>query len=202
MIGRRSPSRRALTRLVQFLLPVVVVIAVAGCDPTPVAVGATTLPPPHVNLFGDSHSVLAQDEFGPLAARRYDVDYRAKFGTYVGNWGWQILYDDPGPVVVLALGSNDWKSLDPLGAWRSVLDLMPGDRCVVWLRPSDPNSTVAAANEQTAAVIGEHPKVRVFDWRARIGPHPEWYGPDGVHYSAAGQAAYAQALIDAIGLCG
>lgn len=177
-------------------------VACSACAP-PGPTATTTPPPVHVDLFGDSNSVLAHDDFDAQNDRPshdFDVAYTAEYGANVATWHDQILAA-PGPIVVLALGHNDWKDPDAVAHWRDVLDRLRPDLCVVWVRPSDPNSTVATANAVTAGVMREHPAVKVYPWRDVIAGHPTWYGPDGVHYSPDGQVAYASALLDAIALC-
>src|SRR4051812_44485691 len=44
-----------------------------------------------------------------------------------------------------------------------------------------------------------HPRrVRVVDWAARAGPHPEWFWGDGTHLRPSGARAYARVLRTAV----
>jgi hypothetical protein len=165
MMDRRSPSRGALTRLVRFLLPVVVVIAVAGCDPTPVAVGATTLPAACEPVRRLAFGARAR-RVRPLAAGRYDVDYRAKFGAYVGNWGGRSCTTLPARRRARARQQR-LEDADQAGPRGDRCSTDPADRCVVWLRPSDPVSTGEPTVRQRSDRVdrSQHPNVQGVDWR-------------------------------------
>ena len=55
--------------------------------------------------------------------------------------------------------------------------------------------TAKAAGEGFNAVLRELDRrsgvLRVFDWAALARAHPAWFGPDGVHSTAAGYRARA-----------
>lgn len=98
--------------------------------------------------------------------------------------------------VVIALGTND--ASDAAGyrtRLAAVLDRLPGVPVIVvppaWSRVAP---LVPAAVELADA----RPQLRVTAWPFAVAQHPEWVGPDGVHYSAAGYAAYATDIVDAL----
>jgi hypothetical protein len=51
-------------------------------------------------------------------------------------------------------------------------------------------------NEELEAAAARYPNLDVADWNAVVATYPGLVGPDGVHLTAAGQAAMAKVIAD------
>lgn len=183
-----------MRKLARVLLVGLGFMALVACQP-PGPVAPPT-PPPHAGVFGDSLTNMSADEFAAINVT--SVNYQSYPGASLWNFESQVLAS-PSPTIVLAFGTNDSWQTDPYSAWDRVLVATAG-RCVVWVKPYEATAQIAAFNYTLAVKLAiAYPAVKVLDWNKRL--NPAWLGPDGVHYNADGQAAYAQALVDAIRLC-
>ena len=107
------------------------------------------------------------------------------------------------PVVVVSAGTND----DPRivgGFWRSVRRVLtmagPG-RCVVWptiVRPEAVGASYGGLNAALARLAARHRNLVLVDWVGLVRRNPSWLAPDGVHVSAAGYRARANAIAAAV----
>jgi lysophospholipase L1-like esterase len=109
-------------------------------------------------------------------------------------------------VLVISLGAND----DP-GAvsWfaryvRDTVRVAGPTRCVIWanvLRPPYNGVSYDGYNRVLRAADARYRTLRVFDWVAMAHAHPSWFGGDGVHPTAIGYRARAQALARMVRAC-
>jgi hypothetical protein len=106
-------------------------------------------------------------------------------------------------VIVVSGGTND----DPRGVstfHRAVLDVLaiagPG-RCVVWptiVRPPAVGASYDRLNRTLSILAARHRSLVVVDWVGLVARHRAWLAADGVHTSAAGYRARAQAIAKAV----
>jgi GDSL-like Lipase/Acylhydrolase family len=109
-------------------------------------------------------------------------------------------------VVVVDLGTND----DPSAVSRfradvrEVVRVAGPSRCVVWStinRPPYNGVSYDGYNATLAVLDARYRNLHVFDWAGLARAHPEWFGPDGVHPTAAGYRARAAGLARVIKSC-
>jgi lysophospholipase L1-like esterase len=101
-------------------------------------------------------------------------------------------------VIVVSAGTND----DP-GAVsrfartvRETVAVAGRSRCVIWatvVRPPYEGVSYAGYNGVLRALDRRSKTLHVLDWAAMASAHPWWFGSDGVHPSATGYRARAQA---------
>jgi hypothetical protein len=110
-------------------------------------------------------------------------------------------------VIHVSLGTND----DPgdLNGFRaaiaSVMKVAGDRRCVVWanvVRPPYRGVSYRGYNRVLAEESGRRDNLRVLDWVRMVRRHPEWLAGDGVHVSAEGYQARAEATARAVRRCG
>jgi lysophospholipase L1-like esterase len=101
-------------------------------------------------------------------------------------------------VVHVSLGTND----DPrqISAFRAavadVMDVAGSGRCVVWaniVRPPYRGVSYRGYNRVLAKEDESRDNLLVLNWVRMVRRHPGWLARDGVHVSAAGYAARAEA---------
>ena len=63
------------------------------------------------------------------------------------------------------------------------------------------NDQAAAYNLAILVLDVQRANVRALDWNGTSIGHPDWFADDGVHFTAAGDAAYAAALAGAVAAC-
>ncbi len=112
---------------------------------------------------------------------------------------------------ILALGTNDSADIEAgsnVGLPARIAHMMAiiGDQPVMWVNVTTlvQSSPYAANgmqhwNDDLLAACPRYPLMRVFDWAAEA--KPQWFIPDGIHYTTAGYVArtrlIAQALVNA-----
>ena len=120
-------------------------------------------------------------------------------------------------VLVVELGINDahdgWDPEVDEANLDRVLALVAEVPCVIWLLPDvleptamdhdhDQTSTLHARVRQLWAALEAraeaHPRLHLDRFGAEQRTHPEWYQADGVHPNAAGSAALAAHVADAV----
>jgi hypothetical protein len=102
-------------------------------------------------------------------------------------------------VIHVSLGTND----DPRqvsafrGAVRDTMHVAGPRRCVVWaniVRPAVAGRSYSGYNRALAQESKPRENLRVVNWARMVHIHPEWLAGDGVHVSAEGYRARAEAV--------
>jgi hypothetical protein len=110
-------------------------------------------------------------------------------------------------VIHVSLGTND----DPgdLDGFRdAIADVMKvagTQRCVVWanvVRPPYHGVSYRGYNRVLADESSRRDNLRVVNWVRMVRRHPEWLADDGVHVSAQGYRARAEAVARSVRRCG
>ena len=115
-----------------------------------------------------------------------------------------LLAPDPA-VVVVALGTNDTGTRADVDAFPDRLDAMMraiGDHPVVWVthvdeRPFQVAGGAAAVNAAIRAARARWPNLTVLDRTAALSADPSLLRRDGLHFTAAGAAAFAAEIASA-----
>jgi hypothetical protein len=208
-----SSLRRALVLLAAVLLAACTDAAGSASSTTTSRLPPTTLPPPQVvGLLGDSQAYLSLDEFRvELTPNTVEAHAAVGLQTVEGHYGFAELQAKNPAALAIVLGTNDTldgvvsaeeiASIDRMGA---LLQPMP---CVVWLEvptttPHQPDSSAAAKqwNELLRDASARY-GFTVVPWAEMVADHPEWFDPDQIHFTPAGQAALADALGRAVERC-
>jgi lysophospholipase L1-like esterase len=109
-------------------------------------------------------------------------------------------------VIHVSLGTND----DPgdvdgfRDAIADVMKLAGRSRCVVWaniVRPPYRGVSYRGYNRALAEESSQRDNLRVLNWVRMVRRHPEWLARDGVHVSASGYRARAEAVALAVRGC-
>jgi hypothetical protein len=100
-----------------------------------------------------------------------------------------------GPVVVVAVGYNDYESNyaknidDAMAAFRKA-----GVQHVLWMTLLEERQSWADMNDTIRAAARKYPEITVIDWNAVAKQQPDWMQPDGVHLTAAGAEGMAATI--------
>jgi hypothetical protein len=204
--ARRSKPRRSRagrSGRLWTVLAVVAVVAAAGAYRTAVADHETIL------LVGDSLVTQAR----PLLDKTFKADHeKLDASVFPGtDMSWAAdqlrtgLKKNP-DVVILGTGTNNqsfgWDDND-IKAMNDLLALSDSAKCLVWVMPSrinfpggspKPSAFAATLIDQIAGAAGQHPHLHVARWDQVAQTHPEWYQPDGLHYT--GNAAFVSFIAD------
>jgi lysophospholipase L1-like esterase len=109
-------------------------------------------------------------------------------------------------VIHVSLGTNG----DPAqvsafrAAIRAVMDAAGPNRCVVWtniVRPPYGGVSYRGYNRALAAESRLRENLRVVNWSRMARQNPGWFGSDGVHPSAEGYRARAEAVARSVRRC-
>jgi hypothetical protein len=109
-------------------------------------------------------------------------------------------------VIHVSLGTNDDPG-DVDGFRDAIADVMKvagTSRCVVWaniVRPPYRRVSYRGLNHVLSDESSRRENLRVLNWVRMVRRHPEWLADDGVHVSAAGYRARAQAAARAVRRC-
>jgi hypothetical protein len=106
---------------------------------------------------------------------------------------------DLGPVVVLAVGYNDYENnyADNIEETLRVLG-KSGVEHVLWVTLREERQSWARMNEMIAAAARKHSEVTVLDWNGRARAHDDWVQPDGIHLTPAGAQGMATMINDSL----
>jgi hypothetical protein len=109
-------------------------------------------------------------------------------------------------VIHVSLGTND----DPRdlagfrAAIRAVMAVAGPRRCVVWtniVRPAVAGTSYAGYNHVLREEDKARSNLRIVNWVRISRAHPEWFGPDHVHVTAAGYQFRAERIALAVRHC-
>jgi lysophospholipase L1-like esterase len=109
-------------------------------------------------------------------------------------------------VVYVSLGTND-DPRDLAGfrtAIRAVMAAAGPRRCVVWtniVRPAVAGTSYAGYNHVLRLEDKARRNLRTVNWVRISRAHPEWFGPDHVHVTAAGYQVRAARIATAVKHC-
>jgi len=109
-------------------------------------------------------------------------------------------------VIHVSLGTND-DPRDVGGFRRAIGDVMSvagARRCVVWanvVRPPYRRVSYRGYNRVLADEASRRANLRVLNWVRMVRRHPEWLADDGVHVSAPGYRARAEAVARSVRRC-
>ncbi|MGZ4387291.1 MAG: GDSL-type esterase/lipase family protein [Gaiellaceae bacterium] len=100
-----------------------------------------------------------------------------------------------GPVVVIAVGYNDYERLYPHDM-QQVLSALhaAGVEHVLWLTLRAVHASYVPMNADIRALARTSSCLTVVDWNRYSRSHPSWFASDGLHLSPAGAAAMARLL--------
>jgi len=106
---------------------------------------------------------------------------------------------DLGPVVVVAVGYNDYENnyADNIEEALRVLEKF-GVEHVLWVTLREERQSWARMNEMIAAAAKKHTEVTVLDWNGRARLQPDWMQPDGIHLTPAGAQGMATMINDSL----
>jgi hypothetical protein len=170
---------------------------------------------PHVTLITDSvgGSLAWNATAGTAFARGLDVVFElhpcsrlaatgCPAGSSVPPSALQVIRERGrrlGPNVVLDVGYND----DPhayAAAVEPTLQALRRARVqhVFWVTLRAANRQYAEIDEVIRAARRRHRDVTVVDWNACARGHPDWFGGDGIHLTAAGAVGHALCLRRAV----
>ena len=218
-----APRRRRLAavRATRALVPVVALVALASAC-LPAFRGPAS--GPKAVLFGDS-LLFTADYNGQVDpafdARGWQRSVVSGIGVSVSDH--RALIDEaPGvspQAVVLAHGTTEANRAVGAGinAGASMaksrsdlvgaVDALAAVPCVIIVNVNQHGGT-PAFNDQAAAynlailvLDVQRANVRALDWNGASIGHADWFADDGVHFTAAGDAAYAAALAGAVAAC-
>jgi hypothetical protein len=104
-----------------------------------------------------------------------------------------------GPVVVIAVGYNDYETTyeDNIEETLRVLAKSGVER-VLWATLIEERQSWARMNEMITAAAKKHPEMIVLDWNARARGKETWVQPDGVHLTPAGAQSMATMINEAL----
>jgi hypothetical protein len=100
-----------------------------------------------------------------------------------------------GPVVVIAVGYNDYQRLYPRDMQQVLAALhAAGVKHVLWLTLRAVHASYVPMNADIRTLARADPCLTVVDWNSYSRSHPAWFASDGLHLSPAGAAAMARLL--------
>lgn len=162
---------------------------------------------PDVFVFGDSLSFQSTGNIqDALSANHLEGKVVSRPGARIGDglpWVREEVGDKHPKAVVIALGTNDalldaarFQQEWPAIAMQidGILQLADGARCVVWVAPVLAKGS-AQAQQVTDFVRQKGSAVHVLDWPAIAMQNSDVFTGDGVHYTAAGQLRFADAIV-------
>ncbi len=104
-----------------------------------------------------------------------------------------------GPVVVVALGYNDYENTyaDNIEEALRVFGKAGVER-VLWVNLREERQSWARMNEMIAAAARKHPEMVVLDWNGRARTNSSWLQPDGIHLTPAGAQGMATLINESL----
>ena len=106
---------------------------------------------------------------------------------------------DLGPVVVVAVGYNDYENTyeENIDETLRVLSKAGVER-VLWATLIEQRQSWARMNEMITAAAKKHPEMVVLDWNARARGKDAWLQPDGIHLTPTGAQSMATMINEAL----
>jgi hypothetical protein len=167
--------------------------------------------PPVVAGLGDSLLHGANDE---IDAGIEEVQYvsEALIGVTIqgSSFGLERIVARRPAGTAVVLGTNnasdgpDDEDVPAVGELMATLGRLP---CVRWVEVSTSgpdesfNRTARAINAELHRLAQQYATVEIVPWADAIAAHPEWVIFDGIHHTPAGEAALAEAILDALAAC-
>ncbi len=168
-------------------VPLVGAVLAAG-----IAVLVSAQIPPGRFGIGDSILLSTSDELAPLGyGINAEVGRQFSAGLEVAR---RMANHGKLPrIVVFHLGTNG-----PIAAEDcAILVDIVGNRLLFLVTVKVPRPWEASNNDTINACVSASDRVHVVRWYARASLHPEWFGEDGYHPNAEGQAAFV-ALVNQV----
>ncbi len=176
---------------------------------------ATTPPPPHVTVIGDSilTAVLWNEQPFSILKHGLDVDMnvgvcRRLTGVSCSFQGTAVptlvdvvngLGPRLGQTVLVEVGYNDDPDTFAEDVEKAITALRSaGARQIVWLTMREWQQQYVAMNEDLRAAARRHPELTIVDWNAHSKLHYSWFQSDGTHLLYDGAVAMATLLHDAL----
>jgi hypothetical protein len=168
-----------------------------------------------VTVFGDSAATAMAYDPKAKAILGTGIDLRLEVATCrrLGNLSCpydgvrppnvieraEALGRELGPVVVVAVGYNDYENTyaDNIEETLRILG-KAGVARVLWATLLEGRQSWARMNEMIVAAAKKHPEVTVLDWNTRARGNASWFQPDGIHLTAAGALSMATMINDAL----
>jgi putative Ig domain-containing protein len=106
---------------------------------------------------------------------------------------------DLGPVVVVAVGYNDYEDnyADNIEETLRILSKAGVER-VLWATLVEQRQSWARMNGMIAAAAKKHPEMIVLDWNERARGKEAWLQPDGIHLTPTGAQSMATMIHEAL----
>lgn len=165
-----------------------------------------------VAILGDSLAVGVDSPLRQRISTRWpgtSVVTRAESGSPLSYARDGInLYKSSTDVLVVSSGVNSLLNANVTSELTTTLDASAGAACVVWptvserIYDSAQWATAARAfNARLRADAATRPWIRVADWAPVVTANTSYTGSDGLHHTAAGNAAFADLLATTIATC-
>lgn len=168
--------------------------------------------PPVVAGLGDSLLFGANDEI--VAGIDEEVRYvsEALIGVTIQGsaFGFERIRAQRPAATAVVLGTNnasdgaDEDDVSAVGELMADLSRLP---CVRWVEVSTSgpdesfNRIARAINAELHRQAAQYATVEIVPWADALAAHPEWLMFDDIHHTPAGEAALAEAILDALAAC-
>ena len=162
----------------------------------------TTLPPSAVSMVGDSLNLGTEP---PLrdALPRWTFRTDDVVGRSTATGLERLRAATLAPYVVISLGTND--PVSEIDAFRAAvadaLQITGPSRCVIWATIHRDGNAYDPFNDLLRAATRKNRNLRLIEWAQMIEKHSGWLAYDGIHGSASGYAARAEAVVAALRSC-
>jgi peptidoglycan/LPS O-acetylase OafA/YrhL len=146
-------------------------------------------------LTGDS-IVLGSESY---LSKYYHLEVvNARVGRQIDELIQVVKADQPmakGAIVVLDVGNNNILTTADL---KSLLDILKVQPRIILINTAVPRSYRAINDQLINQIISNYPNLTLVDWNQISQGHPNYFAPDGVHLTPAGDQAYVGAILEAI----
>lgn len=168
--------------------------------------------PPVVAGLGDSLLYAAQDEIAAGVEEEVRFVSEALIGVTIqgSSFGFERIEAQRPAATAVVLGTNnasdgpDPEDVTAVGELMADLGRLP---CVRWVEVSTSgpdesfNRIARSINAELHRVAAQYATVEVVPWADAVAAHPEWMALDRIHHTPAGEAALAEAVLDALAAC-